>query len=308
MNPLRGILYKIGAVFLFVLMQTCIKATAHHVPPGETVFFRSLFALPVIVIWLAWQGKLANGVRVKSPGMHVVRGIVGTAAMGLGFAGLGLLPLPEVTAIAYAAPLLTVIFAALILKEQVRAFRMGAVALGLVGVLIVLWPRLGAFFAEGQAGEAAALGAIVVLGSAALAALAQITVRKMVATETTTSIVFWFSITATLVALLTLPFGWVIPTTSQIALLVLSGIFGGVGQILLTNSYRYADASVVAPFDYTSMLLALGIGYFVFAEVPTVMMLIGASLIVLAGVLIIWRERQLGLKRGKARPNMTPQG
>ncbi len=308
MNPLRGILFKIGAVLLFVLMQTCIKATADHVPPGQTVFFRSFFALPVIIGWLASQGMWADGIRVKSPKIHLLRGIVGTGAMGLGFAGLGLLPLPEVTAIAYAAPLMTVVFAALFLKEQVRAFRMGAVALGMIGVLIVLWPRLGAFFADGQAGEAAALGAIVVLGSATLAALAQITIRRMVATETTSSIVFWFSVTASVMSLLTLPFGWVVPTSTEIGLLALSGVLGGVGQILLTSSYRFADASVVAPFDYTSMLLALGIGYFVFAEVPTVMMLTGASLIVLAGVLIIWRERQLGLKRGKARPNMTPQG
>ncbi|MEP2782287.1 MAG: DMT family transporter [Pseudoruegeria sp.] len=308
MNPLRGILFKIGAVVLFVLMQTCIKAVADHVPAGETVFFRSLFALPVIVLWLAWQGQLANGIRVNSRCVHMIRGISGTVAMGFGFAGLGLLPLPEVTAIGYAMPLLTVVFAAFILGEQVRAFRIGAVVLGMVGVLIVLWPRLGAFFADGNTGDAAALGAICVLCSATLAAFAQITIRRMVATETTSSIVFWFSITATVMGLLSLPFGWVVPTGTEFALLVLSGLLGGVGQILLTNSYRHADASVVAPFDYTSMILALGIGYFVFAEVPTPMMLMGATLIVSAGFLIIWRERQLGLKRGRARPNMTPQG
>ncbi|MCT8158710.1 DMT family transporter [Pseudoruegeria sp. SHC-113] len=306
MTPFRGILLKISAVVLFVLMQTCIKAVSGDVPAGETVFFRSLFALPVIIGWLAVRGELARGVRVVSVKMHLLRGIVGTAAMGMGFAALGLLPLPEVTAIGYAMPLLTVVFAALILKEQVRLFRFAAVGLGLVGVLIVLWPRL--VGSGASLGEGAALGALLVLGSASLAALAQITIRRMVATETTSSIVFWFSITATLASLLTLPFGWVVPAGWQMGLLVLSGILGGVGQILLTSSYRHADASLLAPFDYTSMLLALGIGYFVFAEVPTPMMLTGAALIITAGVLIIWRERQLGLKRGRARPNMTPQG
>ncbi|SLN61383.1 Riboflavin transporter [Pseudoruegeria aquimaris] len=306
MTPFRGILLKISAVVLFVLMQTCIKAVSADVPAGQTVFFRSLFALPVIIGWLAVRGELARGVRVVSPKMHLMRGIVGTAAMGLGFAALGLLPLPEVTAIGYAMPLLTVVFAALILGEQVRLFRFGAVGLGLLGVLIVLWPRLAGSGAS--LGDGAALGALFVLGSATLAALAQITIRRMVATETTSSIVFWFSITATLASLLTLPFGWVVPAAWQMGLLVLSGFLGGVGQILLTSSYRHADASLLAPFDYTSMLLALGIGYFLFGEIPTPMMLTGAALIITAGVLIIWRERQLGLRRGRARPNMTPQG
>ena len=91
-------------------------------------------------------------------------------------------------------------------------------------------------------------------------------------------------------------------------MLVAAGLLGGVGQILLTSSYREADASLVAPFDYVSMLFALVIGYFVFAEVPTLTMLAGAALVVTAGILIIWRERQLGLERARQRKAMTPQG
>jgi drug/metabolite transporter (DMT)-like permease len=120
--------------------------------------------------------------------------------------------------------------------------------------------------------------------------------------------VFWFSVTASLLALTTLPFGWVWPTRQEAALLVISGLLGGVGQILLTSSYREADASLVAPFDYASMIFALGIGYFVFAEVPTWTMIGGAALVILAGILIIWRERQLGLERARQRKAMTPQG
>ena len=107
---------------------------------------------------------------------------------------------------------------------------------------------------------------------------------------------------------MTLPFGWVIPAPREAAWLVLSGLLGGVGQIFLTSSYREADASVVAPFDYASMIFALGIGYWVFGEVPTLTMLLGASIVVTAGVLIIWRERKLGLERAKQRKAMTPQG
>jgi drug/metabolite transporter (DMT)-like permease len=304
MRPLRGIAFKLASVLVFIVMASLIKATAAHVPAGQAVFFRSFFAMPVILVWLALRRELGTGLKTANPMGHLWRGVVGTLAMGLGFAGLGYLPLPEVTAIGYAAPLLTVVFAAMFLGEEVRAFRISAVALGMTGVLIVLAPRLS--LTPGAAGIAEAFGAMLVLGGAVFAALAQVFVRKLVQTEATPAIVFYFSLTATLLSLVTLPFGWVWPSPLEAGLLVLAGLLGGLGQILLTSSYREADASLVAPFDYASMLFALGIGYFIFAEVPTLPMLGGAALIVTAGILIIWRERQLGLKRARQRKAMTP--
>lgn len=307
MNPLKGIALKLGSVTMFVIMAAFIKATADHIPPGEAVFFRSFFALPVILGWLWMRGDMSTGLKVASKMGHFWRGFVGTAAMGMMFTGLGLLPLPEVTAIGFAAPILTVIFAAMFLGESVGVVRLGAVALGLCGVLVVLSPRLSAFSGE-SVQTLQAMGAVVVLMGAICAALAQIYIRRLVATEQTSAIVFYFSITSSILALTTLPFGWVVPSLWEAALLVLSGLIGGFGQIFLTSAYRNADASVVAPFDYASMLLALLIGYFVFAEVPTMTMLGGAGLVILAGVIIILRESWLGLERGRARKNMTPQG
>ncbi len=307
MRPLRGILLKLISVLIFIVMASMIKTTAGSVPAGETVFFRSFFAIPVIVAWLALQGELATGFQAAAPLGHVWRGIMGTTAMGLGFAGLGYLPLPEVTAIGYAAPLLTVVFAAMFLGEEVRIFRIAAVFLGIVGVMIVLSPRLTVLNGE-VAGHREAFGAMLVLGGAVFAALAQVFVRKLVKTEKTAAIVFWFSLTGSGLSLLTIPFGWVVPTIPQAATLVAAGLLGGVGQIFLTASYREADASLVAPFDYASMIFALAIGYFVFNEVPTWTMLSGASLVISAGILIIWRERKLGLERAAQRKSMTPQG
>lgn len=306
MRPMRGIFYKLCSVVMFIIMAAIIKTTAEHVPAGQAVFFRSLCAMPVIVVWLLMRGELGTGLRASAPMGHIWRGVVGTLAMGLGFAGLAYLPLPEVTAIGYAAPLLTVVFAAMFLGEDVRLFRISAVVLGMIGVMIVLSPRL--TIVPGVGDDAATLGAMLVLGGAVFAALAQVFVRKLVLKETTSAIVFYFSLTATVLSLATLPFGWVIPDARETGLLVLAGLLGGVGQILLTSSYREADASVVAPFDYASMLFALAIGYWVFDEVPTVTMLIGATIVVTAGVLIIWRERKLGLERAKQRKAMTPQG
>ncbi|MEY3306328.1 MAG: hypothetical protein RLZZ413_366 [Pseudomonadota bacterium] len=307
MRPLRGISFKIGSVLVFIVMAALIKSTAAHVPPGQVVFFRSLFAIPVIVAWLAWRRELRTGLRTVQPMGHVWRGVVGTSAMGLGFAGLAYLPLPEVTALGYAAPLLTVVFAAMFLGEEVRVFRISAVALGLAGVLIVLSPRVTAL-SDGAVETAETLGAMLVLGGAVFAALAQVFVRKLVLTESTSAIVFWFSATATLLSLVTLPFGWVMPDGREAAVLIAAGVLGGIGQILLTSGYREADASVVAPFEYVSMLFALGFGYFLFDEVPTATMLFGALLVVTAGILIIWRERRLGLERARQRKAMTPQG
>ena len=307
MQPFRAILLKIASVTTFLLMASLIKATSTHVPPGEAVFFRSFFALPVTLIWLWSRKELRTGLKTSDPMKHVWRGLVGTLAMGLGFTGLGLLPLPEVTAIGYAAPLLTVIFAAMFLGEQVKLFRLSAVALGLVGVLIVLSPRLEAF-SNSSMHSREALGAVVVLMGAGCAALAQVFIRKMVFTERTSAIVFYFTLTSTMLSLLTIPFGWVIPAPREAILLILAGVFGGLGQILLTSSYRFADVSVIAPFEYVSIIFALGIGYFVFNETPTLVMLIGAALVVAAGVLIIWREGKLGLERSKQRKVMTPHG
>jgi drug/metabolite transporter (DMT)-like permease len=304
-NPARGIGLKVLSVAIFMTMSVCIKLASTHVPPGEIVFFRSFFAIPVILVWLWSAHHLHDGLRTRHPLGHLWRGLLGASAMACSFTALGLLPLPEVTAIGYASPVLVTIFAAIFLHEAVRFYRVGAVFLGLVGVIIVLAPSLSAV---DQATPWQTVGALTALMSAVFGALAQITVRNLLATETTTCIVFYFSLSASVLALFTIPFGWVWPTPEEAALLVGAGILGGFGQIALTESYRHAETAVIAPFEYTSMLLAIAAGYFLFAEAPTLATLAGAALVVLAGLIIIWRERQLGLERGKARQSMTPQG
>lgn len=304
MQFFRAIIFKVLSVLLFVVMAGIIKSVSGHVPPGQSVFFRSLFAIPVIVVWLAMRKELRIGFKTQNPMNHVWRGVIGTSAMAMTFGALGLLPLPEMTAIGYAMPIFVVVFAAMFLNEPVRLFRLMTVAVGLVGVMIIMAPRLSVDVID----VSETLGAVLALGSAVTAALAQVFIRKLTKTETTSSIVFWFSVTATGLSLLTIYWGWVVPTPKEAALLVLAGIIGGVGQILLTSSYRLADASFVAPFEYSSMLFSIAIGFAFFDEVPTSTTLIGASVVIFAGILIIWRERQLGLERTKTRKAMSPQG
>jgi drug/metabolite transporter (DMT)-like permease len=282
-------------------MTTCVKAVITHVPPGEAVFFRSLFAVPPLVVWLAIRGELASGFRARSPMAHLWRGLIGVSAMAMSFSAFGLLPLTEVVAITYAAPLFVTILAAMFLGEAIRVYRLAAVALGMAGVAIVLSPRLSPDVLAG-ASEGEALGAMLALFAAVLMALAQVFVRKLVRTETTSAIVFWFSLTSAGLALLTLPWGWVVPTPQEAALLVTAGLLGGVAQILLTSAYRHAEVGVIAPFEYVSMLFALAVGWFLFDEAPTGVVLAGAALVATGGILIIWRERQLGIERARAKP------
>ncbi|MBK0325969.1 DMT family transporter [Rhodobacteraceae bacterium F11138] len=297
-RPGLAVLLKLSAIFLFTIMSALIKATADDVPPGEAVFFRSFFAIPVILIWLIAQGQLRQGLLTSNPMGHFWRGLLGTCAMGLTFAGLGLLPLPEVTAIGYAAPIFTVILAAVMLGETIRMIRIFAVLVGLVGVLIMIWPRLG-----GGPGleDGATLGAILILLSTLARAFVQIHIRQMVQTERIAAIVFYFSAFASALSLLTLPFGWTLPGADVIALMILSGVIGGVAQILVTSSYRFSPASMLAPYDYASMIFAIIIGYVWFGELPTTVMLIGAALVISGNILVIWREHQLGLERARAR-------
>lgn len=314
-KPIRAIALKLTAVFLFMVMAALIKAASDSVPPGQAVFFRSFFAIPVLLIWLWHRGQLRDGLVPSNLMGHVWRGLFGTTAMGLTFAGLGLLPLPEVTAIGYATPIFAVIFAAVFLGERIRIVRLSAVALGLVGVMIVIAPRLS--LGPDAFSTGATLGAVAVLIASILRALVQIHVRRLVQTDTTAAIVFYFSMTASVLGLLTLPLGWfpglevlswTRPALWVVALLVLSGLIGGIAQILVTSSYRFGGASMLAPFDYASMIFASVIGYVAFGEVPTGPILIGASLVIAGGVLIIWRERQLGLDRSKTKQSVPPSG
>jgi drug/metabolite transporter (DMT)-like permease len=284
-RTLYAIGLKLASVVLFVVMQALVKYTAERVPPGEAVFFRSFFALPVILAWIAFRGQLALGLLPKAPLGHFWRGLMGTLSMGLGFAALAYLPLPEVTAIGFAAPLLAVVFAAMYLDERVPKLNWLAVLLGLGGVLIVLYPRF-TVFDRTMSGHAELLGVSLVLGCAVFAALAQTVVRKLLATDRTPIIVLWFSVIATSLSLLTLPFGWVVPLPVDGMALVASGIVGAAAQILMTESYRHAGASTVSPLDYTSLLFALAIGYAVFDEVPSLSLVLGAPLVILAGVLV----------------------
>lgn len=305
-RPLLGILLKMLAVTSFMLMSSFIKASG-QVPAGQIVFFRSLFALLPIFVLLAWQRELRTAFHTRHPFGHVSRGLVGVGAMMMGFFALTRLPLPDAVTLNYAQPLLVVVFSAIFLGEVVRLYRWSAVVVGFVGVVIIAWPNLTLLRGAGLAADEAA-GVIAALAGAASSAVAMLLVRRLVSTEKTSTIVLWFSVTSSVIALLTYPLGWADLSRSQLLLLISAGIFGGFGQILQTQCYRYAELSTIAPFEYTSIILAIVIGYFAFDDVPSIYMLTGGMIVVGAGMFITWREHQLGLKREADRHVARPGG
>jgi drug/metabolite transporter (DMT)-like permease len=302
-SMLRGITFKVGSVVVFTLMAVLIKA-AGQVPPGQVVFFRSFFAIFPILAFFALVGGLRTALRAKDPLGHAWRGMVGVLAMACGFYAIATLPLPEATALGFASPLFVVLLSALVLREKVRAHRWSAVAAGLVGVLIICWPQLS--FGAAALSASAAAGTVAALAGAFLAAIAMLLVRRLVRSEATPTIVIWFSISATVLSLFSVPFGWVALEGRQMLMLAAAGVLGGIAQIMLTESYRHAEASVLAPFEYVSILLASFFGFIVFAEVPTSWTIAGSALVIAAGVFIIWRERRLGVLHAPVKAASQP--
>jgi drug/metabolite transporter (DMT)-like permease len=298
MNVIKAITLKVMSALLFAVMSALVRFLGETYPVGQIVFFRSAFAiLPVLVIY-AWRNELAAAVRTVRPLGQIGRGLISICGMFCNFAALARLPIVDATAISFVSPLITVAMSALFLKERVRIYRWLAVIAGFVGILVMLGPHFDLSAHAGAAGTT--LGLAFAIGGAFCNAGSVIQTRRLTETETTSSIVFYFSLICALAGLATWPLGWLVPTWIELAALVTVGLCGGLAHILLTESYRLAPASVVAPFDYTAMVWAFLLGYFFFNELPTIYVFIGAGIIAGAGLFLIWRERQLGLQRTRA--------
>ncbi|GAU83961.1 DMT family transporter [Bosea sp. BIWAKO-01] len=299
MSPLLGITLKLISALSFTLMSAGIKAIAARYPTGELVFVRSFFALIPLLLWLGWRGEIPAALMTKNLRGHFKRGVIGSTGMFCGFVALSFLPLPDAVALGYAAPLAVVVLAALVLKERVRIYRWSAVTIGFIGVLIMLSPHLGSFQIAGS--NAPAIGAAFGLAGACCSAFASIEVRQLTMTERTGAIVFYFTLMTTTLGLFTILLGWRMPDLQDAALMVAIGILGGLGQIFLVQAYRYGDASLIAPFEYSTMLWAVTIGWFVFGDWPASAVLIGAAIVIASGIYVILREKQLGLLKRETR-------
>jgi drug/metabolite transporter (DMT)-like permease len=272
---------RLGSVVGIAVMMATIKAAEQRgAHPVEIIFFRNVVGfLPLMMLLLVTQGW--GGLRTRHPVSHLVRSLFGVAAMLTGFAGLALIPLGEFSALSFSAPLFITALSVPILGEKVGPHRWGAVACGFVGVLIMIRP---------DPARLSGWGTTLVLSQAVFTAFSHLAIRQLGATESSASIVFYFTLSAAVVTGVCLPFVWQTPDPRLWLLLIACGLIGGCSQILMTQSYRFAPASVVAPFDYGTLVLATALGYWLWNEKPTARVLLGAVLTVASALYILRRD------------------
>ncbi|AXK79091.1 DMT family transporter [Pseudolabrys taiwanensis] len=301
----KAIGLKLFSALLFAMMSALVRQLGDVAPVGQLVFFRSACAIPPVLLIYALRGELMATLYTKRPLGQLGRGLLSICGMFSNFSSLTRLPLADATALGFASPLITVALAAVILKEKVRFFRWAAVMVGFVGVIVMLIPHLDVSHYAGVAGATAAAGAAFAIFSAFCNAGTVIQTRRLTQSETTSSIVFYFSLATTCAGAVTLPFAWYTPTMSELLMLISLGVLGGLAHIFLTESYRYAAASVIAPFDYSSLLWAVLLGYWMFGELPQALVYLGSAIVVCAGLFVIFRERQLEMRR-RAEAGLEP--
>jgi drug/metabolite transporter (DMT)-like permease len=295
MNSKTGILLKLTAMLAFTVMSACVKGLDGAIPVGEVVFCRGFFALIPLCLWFIASSERITVPAAKNIGSLLAGSSAGLGGMFFGFLALAYLPLVNVTVLSYTTPLFTIMLAALLLGEKVRIYRWSAVLTGFIGVFITLSPKLIFDAASGppQIDSVAMIGTALALTGALCAAFSSIAVRHLNSIEKPSRIVLIYTLTGVVAGLATLGFGWKMPDFHQFLLLAGGGLAGGIGQIAMTLSLRHAQASLLAPFDYTTMIWAIALGYLFMAEVPTGATIIGALTVIAAGLFAMWRENRL---------------
>ncbi len=264
----RGIAQMVLAVGLYSIMDAMIKWLGPSYPTMELVFFRSLFAF-IPIAYVLWRSGSLAGLRTRNLFGHGARSLAGLISISLFFYAYTRMPLANVVAISFAAPLLVTALSVPLLGERVGWRRWSAVLAGFLGVIVMVKPDAGLF-------DRIAVIALVAL-------------------------VFYYALTSTLITGAVLPFVWVTPDAEGWVLLILVGLIGGVAQFAMTNAYRLATVSIIAPFDYMHIIWAALLGFFIWGEVPGNTIWIGVPVVMASGIYILFREASLGLPRGIAR-------
>lgn len=277
----RGIAYRVLAAACFAMLAALVKLTGQRgTPVFEIIFFRQTFAFVPLAFHI-WRTGGPQVLRTTRPVGHLVRSGVGLVAMVCGFSALQRLPLTDATAFNFASPLFMTALSALVLSEPVGRHRWGAVVVGFLGVLIMVRP---------DPGHLNLVGVGFALSGAVCVAAAMVAIRQMAATERGPTIVFYFTAAGAVLGLVGCLFHWVTPDPLTLAMLILGGLVGGVGQLLLTEAVRIAPVGVVAPFDYTQLVWATGFGFILWGDGPKPTTILGAAIVAASGVYILHRE------------------
>ena len=273
-----GFLYMFLSVCAFSVMDLIVKWSDSY-PLGQVIFFRGFFGL-VLYYFVIPKERLKDFYFTKRPMLHLSRCFFGLMALLSIFTALRNLPLATVVSISFAAPIFTTIFSIFFLSEKVGYFRWLAVFVGFVGIIIISEPGLSSLNVY------YIFPVIFVLGMSYVA----ISIRQLSSTEPVWLISLYFSAAITLAGLFTIPYGWLMPNLIDLILLSLIGIFGGVANLWLSQSYKFSEVSLVTPLKYLALVFAIIFGYFIWDEIPTIKTLVGATLVITSSVIIFRRE------------------
>ncbi len=273
-----GFLYMFLSVCAFSVMDLIVKWSDNY-PLGQVIFFRGFFGL-VLYYFVIPKERLRDFYFTKRPMLHFSRCFFGLMALLSIFTALRNLPLATVVSISFAAPIFTTIFSIFFLSEKVGYFRWLAVFVGFVGIIVISEPGLSSLNVY------YIFPVIFVLGMSYVA----ISIRQLSSTEPVWLISLYFSAAITLAGLFTIPYGWLMPNLIDLILLSLIGIFGGVANLWLSQSYKFSEVSLVTPLKYLALVFAIIFGYFIWDEIPTIKTLVGATLVITSSVIIFRRE------------------
>ena len=297
-RPIAGVGLRLLTALLLAAMFALVKlASTRGVNLVESLFYRQC-GTALCAIGMVAAGPGFASLRSRRVGAHVGRMALGLTAMALNFAAMILLPLAEATAIGFSVPIFSTLLAAMVLGEPTGKWRWGAVAAGFLGVLLIVQPGTG---------QVPLLGASVALVAALMTASVTIAIRRLGATERATTTVFWFAASSLIpLAIMML---WFADSHDAATWAILGGLAlaGGLAQLTLTGALRLAPVALVMPMDYTSLIWAVLLGIWIFGELPTPWIWIGAPIIIASGLIIVWREhrlaRQAALSAATAAPN-----
>ena len=273
-----GFLYMFMSICAFSLMDVIVKWSVDY-PIGQVLFFRGFFGI-IFYFFVIPKDRLHNFYQTKRPGLHSLRCISGLIALVAIFIALRELPLATVVSISFAAPIFTTIFSIFLLNEKVGIFRWLAVLIGFLGILIITEPGIS------ELNIYYIFPIIFCLGLSYVA----ISIRQLSTTEPVWLISFYFSLSITILSFFSIPQGWVMPSLNHLILLSFVGIFGGVANLWLSQSYKYSEVSLVTPLKYLALVFAIIFGYLIWDEIPTIKTLVGATLVIVSSIIIFRRE------------------
>lgn len=265
-----------AAVSCLAVLDAGVKALAESYPVPQIAFLRYVVGLIIAIGLAASSAEGLGGLATRRPGGHMIRSLYNLSAMLLFYYALARMALADAVAIAFAAPIFTMVFSVLLLKERVNARRWTAVAIGFAGVLVMVQPGSGVW----------GLGAALALAAAVLFALTLISSRQLSLTESSHTILFYYSIVCLAATGAVLPWQWRTPAPDDIWLFLLVGLTGSVGQFFMNQAFRFGEASMLAPLDYTALIWAAALGYLFWSEVPSLAVLAGAGLVAASTMLV----------------------